>query len=121
ENSAFLMAAGTDEAWNKFSEDLQARFRAGLVNVARVNAAEARAVIAAYVDAARPQRKESSIFPFEDNGVDALFRFSRGTLRAFLQAAWELYNRASTSRQVIDAGAVDSALANGWIKPPASV
>jgi len=123
DNGAFLMIAGTEEAWNKFSPDLQARFRAGLVNVSRLNLDQTRDVLAAYIAAAQSEPAESRIFPFDEGAVQALHRFSRGTLRAVLQAAWALYNEAvkQSPRAVIDSDTVDRALASELIKPPASV
>jgi hypothetical protein len=124
ENALFLIA-GTEDAWSRFTEDLKDRFRPGLVTLPRLEREQTTEVIAAYVDSARPAELRGSAkdpFPFADDAVEALHRFSRGTLRLLLQSARTLFESAfaSTSRTEIHAADVERGVADGSINPPST-
>jgi len=125
ENNALLVIAGTDEAWQVLSPDLRARFAPGLVFLPRLSAEQAADLVAEYIVPTRPQAEEplsgaARLYPFTAEGLDAIYRFSRGNVRGLLQACFAVFEAAAPEKE-IDARFVNEAFEQSLLSSPVTI
>ncbi len=104
-----VLIAGTPLAWDKMPGDLRERFGQHVVELQTLTDEEATKLVLLFLP--------SGLSPFQEGGIDALLKFSRGNIRRFLQNCSTMYALAEPSK-VIDGSLVDEAIRSGSLKPP---
>jgi Cdc6-like AAA superfamily ATPase len=128
ENNALLVIAGTDEAWQVLSPDVRARFAPGLVFLPRLSAEQAADLVAEYIVPTRPRLDQEEsvsdaerLYPFTAEGLDAVYRFSRGNVRSLLQACFAVFEAAAPCEKEIDARFVNESFENSLLSSPVTI
>ncbi|MET7334051.1 hypothetical protein [Nonomuraea sp. NPDC005650] len=104
-----LLLVVSDAGWDCMPPDLRQRIGAGAIHMVPLTPDEARQVLGAYINAARPG-PDAGIWPFSDTGLQELLRHSGGNIRLLLQLSWVSFEAAPPA-STIDAELVASASA----------
>lgn len=107
-----LLIAGTPLAWRKMASDLRERFGQKVIELRSLSDQEATDLVGLFL------KNPTDTFPFEQSGIDAVLRFSRGNIRRFLQYCSTMFALGQKAGETIEAADVEAAIRKDLLRPP---